>query len=134
MGLATSYKGMNNPSKYHPRSSRKEVRIRVPFFPVVYLSRATLPQKVGREGHLAGAQGSVFDYPKVDLVPEMSLVGKSTTPGFKPAGEPSIQPQKRVKGHCWGTQKSMNNPPEYQPRSSSKEARISVPTFFCSLF
>ena len=39
------------PSYKPPRSS--EVRRRVPFFSVVYC-RGTLPQKKGREGHLAG--------------------------------------------------------------------------------
>ena len=43
-----------------PRSSSREVRIRVPTFSVVHLGEPSPPKKVGEKGHLAGGPRHVF--------------------------------------------------------------------------
>ena len=62
------------------RSSSREVRIRVHVFlfsvSVVYFSRGTLPQKKGREGHLAGGPRNL----------------PTTSPGLISEMEPREQP------------------------------------------
>ena len=56
------------PIPSHPRSSSREVRIRVPFFSVVYFSRGTFPPKRnGEKGHqLLGDLESIPGIPERD--------------------------------------------------------------------
>ena len=123
----------------------REVRIRVPTFSVVYFSRGTLPQKRGKRAPMGDLDGNPTTKPTKQIQKAMELDGWEP-PSPILAWPPPTAPAAREGGPSWcsiswapfhrGVSTFVRTAdPRFKSilRSSSREVRIRVPTFFGNL-